>query len=298
MTYRIDTDTNERGYTRLVKTIRVLNCGAGRQSAAMVAMACNGDLDVDVVIHADTGNERKATLQYIDQVIAPALAFKGIPFYIVRNGNIREDTLRSVREGTRIANAPYYVDKGAGRRKGMLKRMCTSEYKIVPIKRKVRELLGLKRGQRGVTLDTRHQVIQMIGIAIEERQRAKGAGPRDEKWIELTYPLLERGMSTRACIEYLRAVGWPVPIKSACIDCPYRSDASWARMRRDDAASWADAIDFDEKLRWPEGRGRLNHSYVKGASFPAFVHPSCVPLAEVNLDLVDIDGPESFGGEC
>ncbi len=301
----------------------VLNLGAGRQSVALLAMACEGLIPKpDLVIHADTGDERKLTILYVEQVVRPACAAAGIPFLVVSNGNIREDTLRSVREGTRIANAPYFVDKGNGKR-GKLNRLCTSEYKIVPIERAIRERLGIAPGLRVHTKAHPYHVEQWIGIASEESRRANGnripcrhkvpggkvrtpkVGTCDEHptgrphpWSTLRYPLIELGMSTQDCIDIIRDLGWPIPVKSACIGCPFRSDASWARMKATDPQAWAEAVDFDEKLRWPDGQGVINKTpaNVKGAKFPAFVHPSCKPLAE--LELVDDGGGESFGGEC
>ena len=82
-------------------------------------------------------------------------------------------------------------------------------------------------------------------------------------------------------------------------------------MKRDDPKAFADAVDFDEKLRWPFGMGRLNDgqterdylennepSKVKGSVFPAYLLSQCVPLGEMDLPEVDEGAAESFGGEC
>lgn len=274
----------------------VLNLGAGRQSVALLAMACEGLIrKPDVVIHADTGHERKATYRYVEQVVRPRCEAAGIPFLVVENGNIRDDTLRSVREGTRIANAPYFVDKGDGKR-GKLNRLCTSEYKIIPITRAIRERLGIPRGHRVFTKAHPIHVEQWLGIATEESKRANGNSGL--VWSTLRYPLLELDLSTADCIQIIQDLGWPVPVKSACVACPFRSDASWSRLKATDPDAFADAVDFDEKLRWPDGHGVINKTpaNVKGAKFAAYVHPSCKPLGEV--ELVDDGGGESFGGEC
>lgn len=282
-----------RNYDGREPDLVVLNLGAGRQSIALLAMVCEGLLPKpDLVIHADTGHERKATYHYVEQVVRPRCAEAGIPFLVVSNGNIREDTLRSVREGTRIANAPYFVDKGDGKR-GKLNRLCTSEYKIVPITRAIRERLGIAPGLRVHTKAHPYHVEQWIGIAAEEAKRANGNSGL--VWSTLRYPLVELDLTTVDCVQIIEDLGWPVPVKSACVACPFRSDASWARLKATDPQAWADAVDFDRKLRDPNGEGRLN-GRVKGASFPAFVHPSCKPLEE--LELADDGGGESFGGEC
>lgn len=284
---------NPQTYNGRAPDLVVLNLGAGRQSVALLAMAIEGLIPKpDLVIHADTGHERKAAYRYIEQVVQPRCSAAGLPFLIVSNGNIREDTLRSVREGTRIANAPYFVDKGDGKR-GKLNRLCTSEYKIVPITRAIREHLGIARGHRVHTKAHPIHVEQWIGIATEEAKRANGNSGL--VWSSLRYPLIELDLSTADCIQIIEDLGWPVPVKSACVACPFRSDASWARMKSTDPDAFADAVDFDRMLRDPNGEGRLN-GRVKGSLFPAYVHSGCKPLGE--LKLIDDGGGESFGGEC
>jgi hypothetical protein len=110
----------------------------------------------------------------------------------------------------------------------------------------------------------------------------------------------------------IEKLGYDAPIKSACIICPFRSMQSWAKMKRDDPESWTDAVDFDTKLRHPFGLGRLNdgrtetdyldgnvpEGRVKGSLYPAYLLPSCVPLAEAELPKIEEGASESFGGEC
>ena len=67
---------------------------------------------------------------------------------------------------------------------GFGRRQCTREYKIFPIQRKVRELLGLKKYQR-VPKDTK--VEMLIGISKDEMSRI--ARSRDW-WIDNQYPLV------------------------------------------------------------------------------------------------------------
>ena len=59
--------------------LSVLNLGAGRQSTALLAMASEGFIGPpDVVIHADTGDERKATYTYVDEVVRPRCDEHGV----------------------------------------------------------------------------------------------------------------------------------------------------------------------------------------------------------------------------
>jgi len=304
----------------------VLNLGVGRQSAALALMAIEGLIPKpDVAIFSDTGWERKQTHRYYEQILFPACERAGIRTFMVaadrhingkgkfvgqmrRSGlGIRDDVLRSAREGTPVANARFWADKGDGE-SGPLKRLCTGEYKIEPITQKIREVLGLRPRQWA----TRFNVEQWIGIATEEEQRA--TGDSGLKWSTLRYPLLEMDLSTEDCCGIIEDLGYPVPVKSACVGCPYRSDSSWARIKYTDPDGWADAVDFDRRLRHPHGMGRLNdglseadylagcgadvRARIKGAIYPVYLHPSCKPLDEVDLprDLMD-DEAENFGGD-
>lgn len=313
-----------------VRTLHVVNCGGGRQSSWYVVLACLRRVPLpDVVIMSDTGDERPETMAYWWDVLVPLMETAGIPWRLVgrlhthesqagERGDIRKDTLASVRDGLRIANAPLYT-KGSGkprkrdgvRPNGQTNRSCTSEYKIDPIMKCIRHLLGMVPGQRWISkMHGTRAAVQVIGIAAEEAKRAKGKGSGQGS--VLVYPLVEDGITTDDCIDGLLGVGLPEPVKSACRACPYRSNASWARLKRDDPESFASAVEFDERLRHPHGMGRLNDGYteadylqgrepegkVKGLTFPAYVHPSCVPLKEIAWPDPGDDESESFGGEC
>ena len=131
--------------------LRVLSLGAGVQSTTVALMAACGSLpQLDACIFADTGWEPKAVYTHLDWLTGE-LASHGIPVHRVAKSNIRDDALRSQvpglkTDGVRCASMPYYVD-GDGR-EGMIKRQCTSEYKIAPIQRMLRTLIGLKSRQR------------------------------------------------------------------------------------------------------------------------------------------------------
>jgi hypothetical protein len=304
--------------------LTVQNCGCGRQSTCEVLMAVEGLTPrPNLVIFSDTGWERKQSLRYWEQIIVPACERVGIPvmmtaapYHRTTKGKfvgqlrtsgkgIRDDVLRSVREGTPVANARFWTDTGKGTGKP-LRRICTSEYKVEPITQAIRKHLGIKKGGRAAGVV---QVEQWIGIATEERKRATGRSGLT--WSTLRYPLLEMGMSTTDCVQMIEDLGYPVPVKSACIGCPYRSDASWAKLQRDDPATFEDACDFDEKMRHPFGMGRLNdgrseadylaggavRETMTGALYPAYLHKSCRPLREIDFSHIDPDGDENFGGD-
>ena len=114
-----------------MKPYRVLSWGVGVQSTALAVMSALGDLDpLDLVITADTGWERAVTYESRDFYRA-WLQARGLRVEIVNGGNIRDTQI-----GDHM-NIPAWTMTGAP-----LKRQCTREYKIRPIRRRVREILG------------------------------------------------------------------------------------------------------------------------------------------------------------
>ena len=176
-------------------TIRVFSCGAGVQSTAIALLMRHGRLPlVDHVIFADTGWEPAAVYRQLDR-LAAVFANLGVPLHRVSQGNLRDDATDPTH---RFASVPYYVRNPDGS-EGMGRRQCTSEYKLAPINRKVRELLGaaapdFRRVPRGRVGE------QWIGFSTDEITRV---APSRVSYLRARHPLLELGMSRRDCGRYL-----------------------------------------------------------------------------------------------
>lgn len=227
--------------------LRVLSLGAGVQSTTLALLAVEAkkaekgslDMSLDCAIFADTGWEPGHVYEHLDR-LEVVLADACIPVYRVSAGNIRDDALDPAH---RFASMPLFIRNQDGG-EGMARRQCTSEYKIKPIKAKVRELLGCPYPipvPRGVYAE------QWIGFSTDELGRVRGK--LDVQYTRPRHPLLELGMSRMDCRRWLTARGWGATAKSACIGCPFHGNAQWRRMRDKDPASWADAVDFDVAIR-------------------------------------------------
>lgn len=125
--------------------LRVLSLGAGVQSSTLALMAAHGEVGLmpDCAVFSDTGWEPRAVYDYLRWLYSPdVLPF---PVHIVSAGDIRADLLRAS-AGERWASIPAFTGTVKRHRAeiGMM-RQCTKDYKIVPIRRKVRELVGLTR---------------------------------------------------------------------------------------------------------------------------------------------------------
>lgn len=262
----------------------IISLGAGVQSSTMALMAAHGEISPmpDAAIFADTQSEPRAVYEWLE-VLKPKLPF---PVHIVTAGSLREQILTFGKNGN-FGRPPFYVlnDNGTN---GILGRQCTRDFKVDPIRRKVRELLGLKRGQRG---PKQVAVTQWIGISLDEAIRMKES---DKAYIKHRWPLIEKRMTRAHCIRWLTDHGYPTPSKSACTFCPFRRDHEWRAMRANDPEAFADAVAVDESLR----KG-TNVGMITGA---AYLHDSRVPLAEVDLqsaeDRGQLDWISGMANEC
>lgn len=249
------------------------SCGAGVQSTAILLLAADGRLPKpDVAIFADTGWEPAAVYEQVER-LADLAESNGIEFIRVSNGNLRHD---SISPEHRYASIPYFVRNPDGS-DGMGRRQCTSEYKINPITRKIRELLGAKspnyrRVPKGQVCE------QWVGFSTDEVIRAnRRKDSRGVQYLTTRYPLLDLGMSRDDCTKYLAEKGWGDTVKSACIGCPFHGNRQWRELRDNHPDEWADAVEFDRAIRKGGARGLpLNGE--------AFLHRSRVPLDQAPID--------------
>ncbi len=263
--------------------LRVLSLGAGVQSTTLALMAAHGVIGPmpDCAIFADTGWEPAAVYEHLAWLRSHnVLPF---PVHIVSAGNMREGLLKAAR-GQRWASIPAFTRtvKRGHFEVGMIRRQCTTEFKIVPIRRKVRELAGLTRRRS----PPYPMAEQWIGISLDEVIRMK---PSRESWQVNRWPLIEKRMTRQDCIAWLKRHEYPIPPKSSCIGCPYHSDSMWRDMRDRDPTAWSDAVTVDAALR----------TGVRGVRGEMFLHRTTIPLAEVDLTTAaDAGQSDLFGDEC
>jgi hypothetical protein len=212
-------------------------------------------------IFADTGWEPKEVYEWLELLKAEVASF---PIVTVSAGNIKTDaeagcvTTSSNGKPHRFAALPFYlkVPTGVGSAwsAGMGRRQCSSEYKINPIRRWVR--------QQGVK-----PVEMWIGISTDEASRMK---PSNVKYITHRWPLIEAGLNREACQNYIvERMGKKAP-KSSCIGCPFHGDDCWAKLKAESPEEFAEAVAFDEAIRRTE-RMRADQ----------FLHKSLVPLGQI-----------------
>ena len=275
-------------------TLTVLSLGGGVQSSVMALMASQSlpptgsggafDRIPDCAIFADTRWEPPSVYEHIEW-LRDRLSF---PLYVVDNGRSLREDVRSLtnHSGSRsYVDIPVFLKGRGGEGDGIGRRQCTDNYKIRPIRRRMRELLGLRPRQRvpaGTTVEL------WLGISTDEAIRMKTSRDR---WIENRYPLIEAGMSRRDCMEWWEA-HYDRPLeRSACVACPFQSRQRWVETKRRWPELFAEAVEIDDRIR---GGLALEKT--------PYLHTLRMPLAEaVALDeeTLGADGlRDGFGNEC
>jgi len=251
--------------------IKVISLGLGVQSTALYLMSSMGVIErADHAIFSDPGSEHKVTYDLEKWLVVWQEENNGIPLHIIRSSLYNDLKGRRRDPGKRVASLPLFAKGGMGK----IMRQCTMEYKIQPVLKKTRELLGLKPRQRI------RPVEMWLGITIDEAQRMKASGQYN---ISYRYPLIQEGMSRADCLNFLRDNNFPIPAKSACVFCPFHSDKFWRSLKKENGDEWETAIEVDRIIRThPKMKEKL------------YIHRSCKPLDEIDF----ADQQDLFEDEC
>ncbi len=273
--------------------LRLLSLGVGVQSTTLAFMAARGDVGPmpDAAIFADTQAEPAHVYRYLAW-LAPQLPY---PVIIASAGDLEADTLAGFNStGQRYASIPAFVLNEAGK-VGITRRQCTKEYKLEPIVAETRRMLGLAKGR-----SIRHHlklkraeptpriVEQWIGISTDEIERmARSRTP----YIHNRHPLIEARMSRRDCEAYLAERQIRVPKKSACVFCPFKTNAEWLDLQVSEPEDFARAVTVDRAIR--------NGNPSKGMRATVMaLHRSLRPLEEIDFAAEQEDPRFGFANEC
>ena len=240
-----------------------MSLGAGVQSSAMYVLAHQGKIPrCEAAIFADTKDEPPWVYEQLEAL----QEWGDIPIHVVSRGKISSEMGDATRG--RLASIPAFTVGDDGKA-APLRRQCTREYKIEPIQKKVRLLMGYKPRQR-----VKHEVVCQLGITVDEISRMR---PSRQKWVTNSFPLIDLRMHRDQCYDIVEAEGMPTPKKSSCIFCPYHSDHFWHDLKTNHPDLFKFACDFDKRIR---------DMTKAGVKRPAYLHRSLKPLDEI--EFIDI----------
>lgn len=203
--------------------LRVISYGGGVQSTALLVLAAQREINFSTLLFANVGDdsEHPATLSYVRDIALPYARRSGLCLHELhrcrRDGSQETLWQRLNRPDARSIPIPIRMSNGAPGR-----RSCTADFKIKVVSRWLRE--------HGATVEQPAAV--GIGISLDEIHRANKR--RSESFERIEYPLLDLGLRREDCIQIIAAAGLPIPPKSSCFFCPFKTLAAWREQCRNE----------------------------------------------------------------
>ena len=254
--------------------MRVISLGWGVQSFALAAMSALGELPpVDAATHADTTHERAETYEFAKKW-TPWLEERGVRVVTVKATPKTVDPVKG-------RTPPLFTLSGDDGSKGKLRRTCTHRWKVVPQERWLRaelKALGLPRSS--------WQVEKWYGITLDEWHRMHNKSPR---YIQNVYPFMDLKPPWRRSdvVRWLLDNGLEIPVKSACVFCPYHNLEAWREIKMGGNGDWEEAVKVDYDIR------DIRPGY------ECYLHRQCIPLDQVDFRNEQDHGQlELWGEEC
>jgi hypothetical protein len=206
----------------IARTPRVISCGGGLDSFAMLLGAIEGSYEVDALVFIDTGapgdpGEWPGTYKHLDEVVRPLCEKHGIEYVRIDHTNYPVRDARSLFAWHEARGSMPMAAPG---------RICTTIAKVERFEawltdrfpgQEVEVWIGFEKGE-----EKRAAKDPNSGTT---RKAKPGAATRRNR-----FPLIEWGLCRCRCEAMVRASGHPVPRKSACVYCPYASKGDWQRF--------------------------------------------------------------------
>lgn len=237
---------------------RIWSWGGGVQTIAILVLIAQGHLPKpELAIMADTSRERSSTWRYFHQYAKPLLNELNIPFIVASHD---------------LAKVDLYAHNGdlllpAFTQSGRLSTFCSSKWKQVVIRRKLRLL----------EYGTKKPVLLWIGMSLDEIHRLRVS---DVQWVKHHYPLIFDIKKRRhECIKAITNFGLPEPPNSSCWMCPNMRNKEWQQVKNNDPDDWKKAVLLGHKIRAKDKHGGV------------FLHRSRVPLDQADLTIKEAPLP-------
>jgi len=254
--------------------LRVLSLGAGVQSSTLALMIEHGELPpIDAAIFADVKGEPKKVYEWLEYLKTKITSY---PIHVVTWRDLKQDILDAAKGEYKAFTAPFYTKNTVTGKKGLLRRQCTADYKIKPVIQEIRRLLGLKKGEKR---KAGTQVELLMGISKDEIVRMR---KNQLNYINNVYPLVDKNMTRKDCIEWMEDNFYPTPPRSACTFCPYHSNKEWLDIKNGDPEEWKEVVAMDRAIRNQERFKEKNKD--QEVIDEIFLHRSCKPIDEVDFE--------------
>jgi len=199
----------------------VLSYGGGVNSSALFFYILQKKLPLDIVIFADTGEETKETYNAVNRMKS-----------CCKKANVEFVTAKS--DKGRLVD--YYMMKKAV--PSIMKRDCTSKFKVAPIRKYLRGRFGKKE-----------TFGQYIGIAWDELHRAVIS---DVKYITNLYPFIDARIKRDGNQEIIDQNNFKAS-KSGCAGCMFMNKNGFMKLKKIDPVDFKRWMAMEENgSRYPE----------------------------------------------
>tara|TARA_R100001463_G_scaffold128117_1_gene186518 strand:+ start:50 stop:826 length:777 start_codon:yes stop_codon:yes gene_type:complete len=241
--------------------VKIISLGMGVQSTALYLMSSLGYIErADYAIYADLKSEKPTTEDLIKYLLEWKKLNNGIEI-LIEEADIYQDVINGVNSyGKSFVTIPAFSESG-----GMVQRQCTGEYKINTVKKRIRDLHGLKYKQRMKPTEL------WLGISTDEIERAKVSQMYN---VEYKYPLIDYKISRSDCKAFLEERSFHNVPKSSCVFCPYQHNRQFKEIKENFPDHWDRIVAVDEAIR---------NKSKKGEKDKLFLHRSLKPIDEVYL---------------
>lgn len=270
--------------------LRILSLGAGVQSSTLALMIEKGELPpIDAAIFADVKGEPQKVYDWLEYLKSK---IKSYPIHIVSWRDLKQDILDASEGKYKAFTAPFFSKNKITGKKSMLMRQCTNMYKVQPVIQEIRKILGLKKGEKR---KPKTQVELLMGISLDEIVRMR---INLLKYITNEYPLVDKKMTRKDCLQWLENNFYPKPPRSACTFCPYHSNKEWLDIKNGNPKEWEEVVKMDKAIRNQEQFKEKNKG--KKIDDEIFLHRSCKPIDEIDFEENDpqLDLFYGINNEC
>lgn len=219
---------------------RVLSYGGGLDSFALLVEALRRGERPDVVAFVDVADpahddpgEWPGTYRHIAEVVRPLCARERIPFEVIGADRYPVRDARSLFEWLRARRQIPVAGP---------QRLCTTIAKV--------ERFEAWMGDRWPGAE----VVVWLGFEAGEEGRAAkdpnaGRPGRGSARRRNRFPLIEWSLCRCRCEALVRAAGYPVPRKSACVFCPYATRGDFQALARELPETFARVVSWRPRSR-------------------------------------------------
>jgi hypothetical protein len=252
--------------TRATRRPRVLSYGGGLDSfAALVEGIRRGDKP-DMVVFVDVGDpqhedpgEWPSTYRHIEEVVRPLCERHGIELVIISSDAY---PVRDARSLFAWLQARRQIPVAGPNR------ICTTVAKVERFEawmadrfgaQEVEVWIGFEAGEEArAEKDPNAGTSNLAADIARVRERIAAASPKVAAKLaarldELLkrpvrrnrFPLMEWNLCRCRCEQLVRAAGYPVPRKSACMYCPYGTKGDWQTLQREQPQVFAKVVQLE-----------------------------------------------------